>query len=49
VCGIRDGIRYPHPHREAPTIVHLRFLVHGERLGDVFVEYCEGGCEMPEK
>jgi len=43
-CGIVNGIRYPHPHREGPTTVHLEFLVHGEAFWDAFDRYCEGGC-----
>ena len=43
-CGVVNGIRYPHPHREGKTIGHLEFLVHGEALQDAFHQYCEGGC-----
>jgi hypothetical protein len=43
-CGIINGIRYPHPHREENTIRHLEFLVHGEAFQDTFEQCCEGGC-----
>jgi hypothetical protein len=46
-CGTVSGIHYPRPHREGPSIVHLEFLVNGEALDGVFVQQCEGGCEMP--
>jgi hypothetical protein len=46
-CGMVNGIRYPHPHREGPTIKHLEFLVHGEAFQEAFDEYCEGGCFVP--
>ena len=45
-CGIVNGIRYPHPHRDK-TIIHLDFLVHGEGFQDAFDQYCEGGCFVP--
>jgi len=46
-CGVVNGIRYPHPHREGATIRHLEFLVHGEAFHDAFDQYCEGGCFVP--
>ena len=46
-CEVMDGIRYPHPHHEGGTIVHLQFLVHGEAFQDVFAQCCEGGCSVP--
>ena len=41
-CDALDGIRYPHPHRDGPILIHLEFLVHGESLSD-----SEGGCAIP--
>jgi hypothetical protein len=46
-CGVVNGIRYPHPHRQGDTIIHLQFLVHGEAFQDAFAQYCEGGCFVP--
>jgi hypothetical protein len=46
-CGVVNGIRYPHPHREGAIIKHLEFLVHGEAFQDAFDQYCEGGCSVP--
>ena len=46
-CGTLNGIRYPHPHHEAGTIIHLEFLVHGEAIYSTFYRYCEGGCALP--
>jgi hypothetical protein len=45
-CGVVNGIRYPHPHRNM-AIVHLEFLVHGEAFYDAFDQHCEGGCFVP--
>jgi hypothetical protein len=45
-CGVVNGIRYPHRHREDGTIKHVEFLVYGEAFHGVFVQCCEGGCEM---
>jgi hypothetical protein len=38
---------YPRPHLNGPNIAQFKFLVHGERFGDVFRRHCEGGCHMP--
>ena len=46
-CGVVNGIRYPHPHRDGATIKHLEFLVHGEAFQDAFDQDCEGGCFLP--
>jgi hypothetical protein len=45
-CGVVNGIRYPHPHRDK-AIIHLRFLVHGEAFPDAFDRCCEAGCFAP--
>lgn len=42
-----NGIRYPHPHHEGGSIIHLEFLVHGEAFYSTFDQYCEGGCPLP--
>jgi hypothetical protein len=44
-CGVVNGIRYPHPHRDG-ALVHLEFLVHGEAFRDAFDQFCEDGCMM---
>lgn len=46
-CGVVNGIRYPHPHHEHGSIIHLEFLVHGEGFYSTFDQYCEGGCPLP--
>ena len=42
----RERDPLPHRHREGGTIKHVEFLVHGEAFHGVFVQCCEGGCEM---
>jgi hypothetical protein len=45
-CEALACIRYPKPHQGGSSIIHLQFLVHGERVGSAFELFCEGGCTI---